>query len=171
MPQLVTSAWVSCSAHHGHYYVYARGDDCVGEVGEVGQDWYQLNDSRVSEARVESFQTVSSRFARDVPYMLFYKKREPRDSASAAGDTEGGGIQPALAMEVRRDNEKHAKEAANPNAYRSGWRWEGGDGGNDGGFGGSGDMMGAEPWQRPNGGGGGGFGGGGLGGGPHHVSF
>ncbi|KAL6061247.1 Ubiquitin carboxyl-terminal hydrolase 38 [Balamuthia mandrillaris] len=117
------------SAHHGHYYCYARSSALAARQGEKGgreeeeaKDWFLLNDSMVSKSSYSSFHQISQRFGRDVPYILFYTRRG-RESEQE-DETAPTQAPSSLSKEVMEDNkrflreqEEHVRQSVN-RAYR-----------------------------------------------------
>ena len=113
------------SSESGHYYCYARssahliGGRAESDVGSSSrtsdQDtWFLFNDSRVSYSAFSTFADVSSRFPKDTPYVLIYKRVRscatviPVESSSNIDIPQdkltGEEIRPELADIVNRDN-------------------------------------------------------------------
>eukprot|EP01087_Luapelamoeba_hula_P022281 TRINITY_DN7947_c0_g1_i1.p1 TRINITY_DN7947_c0_g1~~TRINITY_DN7947_c0_g1_i1.p1 ORF type:complete len:964 (+),score=126.86 TRINITY_DN7947_c0_g1_i1:22-2892(+) len=106
------------SAHHGHYYCYARHSDHAANspVDESPEDkcWYLFNDSFVDKSSYHSFSSITKNFSKDVPYVLFYRKKESLSSTTLVQDfVRDNTINPALMQEVSRDNSMYIVEQEN----------------------------------------------------------
>jgi len=51
----------------------------VPDTDEGDEGWYLFNDSLVQRSAYASFSAISSKFSSDVPYVLFYARRQAAD--------------------------------------------------------------------------------------------
>ncbi|KAF9277414.1 Ubiquitin carboxyl-terminal hydrolase 35 [Mortierella alpina] len=69
------------SAHHGHYYTYARDDDTLA-AGTQGLDpassptWLLYNDTSITVSSFEAMQQKLAASRTDTPYMLYFRKAD-----------------------------------------------------------------------------------------------
>ncbi|KAF9962855.1 Ubiquitin carboxyl-terminal hydrolase 35 [Mortierella alpina] len=69
------------SAHHGHYYTYARDDDTLA-AGTQGSDpatstaWLLYNDTSITVSSFEAMQQKLANSRSDTPYMLFLRRMD-----------------------------------------------------------------------------------------------
>jgi hypothetical protein len=111
------------SAHHGHYYAYARPAHFLPETGEAdetagGEGWYLFNDSLVQRTTYRAFSAISQKFSSDVPYLLFYVREPPPDRGDNNHDDDddvtkaqtAAHVHPVLAHEVEADNARFLVE-------------------------------------------------------------
>lgn len=110
------------SAMAGHYYCYTR------PAG--GADWLLLNDSRTTATTFESLSTLTARFPKDTPYILFFQRTDVTPSEMPVHPTR------AVAEAVAQDNAALLREQQAPRARpttRFDRRFNGGSGGGSGG--------------------------------------
>jgi len=69
------------SAHHGHYYTYARDDDTLAAATQ-GADpasstaWLLYNDTSITVSSFEAMQQKLANSRSDTPYMLFFRRTD-----------------------------------------------------------------------------------------------
>ncbi|KAF9985639.1 Ubiquitin carboxyl-terminal hydrolase 35 [Mortierella antarctica] len=69
------------SAHHGHYYTYARDDDTLA-AGTQGLDpassttWLLYNDTSITVSSFDAMQQKLANSRTDTPYMLFFRRTD-----------------------------------------------------------------------------------------------
>ncbi|KAF9947795.1 Ubiquitin carboxyl-terminal hydrolase 35 [Mortierella alpina] len=69
------------SAHHGHYYTYARDDDAL-VAGTQGSNpassaaWLLYNDTSITVSSFEAMQQKLANSRTETPYMLFFKRTD-----------------------------------------------------------------------------------------------
>lgn len=105
------------SADRGHYYTYAQyssqeslsphKSSCRSEaLDPLCKRWYLFNDSRVSAASYASLQGLTSRFPRDMAYVLFYQQADLAYQEAVPGDLLCSSLQDLVDL----DNIKYFEE-------------------------------------------------------------
>eukprot|EP00300_Choanocystis_sp_HF-7_P024780 c26323_g1_i1.p1 GENE.c26323_g1_i1~~c26323_g1_i1.p1 ORF type:complete len:830 (+),score=119.58 c26323_g1_i1:204-2492(+) len=107
------------SAHHGHYYCYAR-------VG--ANSWMACNDASVHLTDLAALTAAGVRYSRDTPYMLLYRRREEAAPEAAAAADAGPGMAVRLLREVQEDNARAQREGTDRAVMRARPAWDDGDG-------------------------------------------
>jgi len=79
----------------------------VPDTDEGDEGWYLFNDSLVQRSAYASFSAISSKFSSDVPYVLFYARRQAADLSDGQKEKS---VYPAIAREVEADNARFLGE-------------------------------------------------------------